>query len=830
MTALTASTQKPSASQSGSTTVKQALRAKFPPREVPASWPASLESKDRILQRLTEPPLRPANTPTLHARRRGARDLLTWLEQFPGESWQQRWLASGAGDRKQAWILEQVSRSLPPDTTTQTIRSQDLSSGLLALLCADVIRPSFATLTARRSRHLREAVAGSRDPEGFARLKQLAPPDLWSSTVGTMARNLIALIMLSKGGMVADITVGDCIELRSVVNKTQSRGRHASLFYSWLRELGVFPPDAPNTLRRMHVYAGQRTPAELVDRYGLKCQPIRDLIVDYLTERQPALDYTSLEDLSRTLARTFWADLERHHPGIDSLALDTEVAAAWKQRVQTKVVRRKQSDGTFRETAIERISAVPEMQKVRSFYLDITQWAIEDPARWGPWAARCPIGDIAAGYKKHRSQQKARSDARTRARLPVLPQLVATAERRLKQARARLEAVHAASAGESFTVLGETFVKCSTGLRTDKNTSMMVRDPRGRRHDLFLAEQRAFWAWACIEFLRHTGVRVEEMLETSHHSLIQYTLPSTREVVPLLQIMPSKTDEERVILVSPELADVLSAIVTRVRDPRTGRIPMVTAYDGAEKTWNQPLPLLFQWILNGQPQPISPNTIRKCLNETLEDSGLTNAEGEPLRYWPHDFRRIFVTDTIMSGLPPHIAQIICGHKSLATTMHYKALYPEEAIEAHRAFLARRRAQRPSEEYRTPTSEEWDAFLGHFERRKLSVGTCGRAFGTSCVHEHACVRCSLLRPDPAQLPRLEEIRDNLIARIAEAEREGWLGEVEGLKTSLAGAHHKVRQLDAERARAQRAIDLGMPSFSQISPRTSTATLVPTDRRR
>lgn len=81
----------------------------------------------------------------------------------------------------------------------------------------------------------------------------------------------------------------------------------------------------------------------------------------------------------------------------------------------------------------------------------------------------------------------------------------------------------------------------------------------------------------------------------------------------------------------------------------------------------------------------------------------------------------------MNGLPPHIAQVICGHKSLDTTMGYKAIYPAETIEAHRAFIARRRATRPSEEYRTPTEEEWDAFLAHFEKRKVSIGTCGRAF-------------------------------------------------------------------------------------------------------
>ncbi|MGP3970105.1 hypothetical protein [Streptomyces sp. 6N223] len=76
-----------------------------------------------------------------------------------------------------------------------------------------------------------------------------------------------------------------------------------------------------------------------------------------------------------------------------------------------------------------------------------------------------------------------------------------------------------------------------------------------------------------------------------------------------------------------------------------------------------------------------------------------------------------------------------------------------------------------------------------------------------------VRCSLLRPDAGQRARLVEIRDNLNARIAEAEREGWLGEIEGLEVSLAGAQDKIIQLDAEEARRQQAVDLRMPSFRQ-----------------
>jgi len=65
------------------------------------------------------------------------------------------------------------------------------------------------------------------------------------------------------------------------------------------------------------------------------------------------------------------------------------------------------------------------------------------------------------------------------------------------------------------------------------------------------------------------------------------------------------------------------------------------------------------------------------------------------------------------------------------------------------------------------------------------------------------------PSPDQRHRIAEIRDNLIARIAEAEREGWLGEIEGLKISLAGANDKLAQID-RRARSQ-PVHLGVPAI-------------------
>ena len=37
------------------------------------------------------------------------------------------------------------------------------------------------------------------------------------------------------------------------------------------------------------------------------------------------------------------------------------------------------------------------------------------------------------------------------------------------------------------------------------------------------------------------------MLELTHHSFIAYTLPTTGEIVPMLQVAPSKTDAERLL-------------------------------------------------------------------------------------------------------------------------------------------------------------------------------------------------------------------------------------------------------------------------------------------
>ncbi|MGH9055910.1 MAG: tyrosine-type recombinase/integrase [Acidimicrobiales bacterium] len=791
--------------------LQTAMGGVFPPRWSPPSWPVSRLARNKVTTLLTSGPYVVADAEVQRKRAIGVELFFDWLSESPGATWQQRWLSVEADLVGTAWRQTRIAwlARLPRPVSWH----QDfVSTALRMAISAEVLRPSLSWLVSGplANGSLVRVLSRWRDPDGFARLAEHCDRDPWvaaSAKARTHTLYRAALIMAAKGGGLTDIVVGDVLELLEAEADAGGITGEATLFYRMLHETGVLGEAAPPTLRQLRT-VGQRSPEQLIDRYGLVCRPVRDLLVDYLKERQPALDYNSLVGLANLLGRLFWADLEAHHPGIDSLRLPIEVARAWKQRLRTvtKIVRTDVGDS---EVIAPRLNYRECLAPVRAFYLDLAHWAIEDPQRWGAWVAPSPVGDDEGIRRKATRQRKARMDQRTRARLPALPALVRALNERRKSTADLLDAARRAEPGEAFTHGGERFI------RRRGADGVWVGDlGAGRRRNLTSQETNAFWAWATVEILRATGIRVEELLELSHHSLVQYRLPTTGELIPLLQIAPSKTDAERLLVVSPELAEVLSAVIRRSRDAH-GAVPLVPTYDDYERVWLAPAPRLLQRCIHGEHRGIAHASLLLLLTRAVAEIGLVDAvEGRPLHYTPHDFRRMFITDAIMSGLPPHIAQIIAGHQDINVTLGYKAVYPDEAIQAHLAFLARRRALRPSEEYRVPTDEEWQEFLGHFERRKVSIGTCARAFATPCIHEHACVRCPMLWPDPDQRPRLVEIRDNLVARIAEAEREGWLGEVEGLGVSLAGAEDKLAQMDGGSLRT--VVDLPFPVVARPAP--------------
>jgi integrase len=760
-----------------------------------------------ILALLPQLPDWPAATVHRTRRLRGAGTILDWLNAHPGEGWQDRWTVSGA-DRDTSWI-----QTLAPGDTRQAVtKRQEHIAGLGCLLMCRVVLPSYDFLAAYRAKGLLSQVREIMRPDMFARLENAAAERGMSGRDKGDALCVISKIVLHTGTGVDALTPGDVLEMFAWSVHADPPRRHVpGLHAAWdlLGAIGVTPP---GTTLRSAQRRGQRTTAELVDDYGISCRPIRDVLVRYLDERRPALDYKTLAGLAGELAGTFWADIERHHPGIDTLHLPGEIARAWKERARVIT----DADGTTRER--KNIHAL--LMRVRSFYLDIQQWALEDPS-WVPWAVPSPVRrNDTRGYEKARRKTTAEMHQRVRERLPHLPALADAAGRCLAETTALLAAAAEHEPGEVFDHAGTRYRRKalkSDGLSTrhQGNPSVTAENlVTGKTVNLTRREDEAFWARAIVETLRLSGVRLEELLEITHLALVSYQLPGSSEVVPLLQIVPSKSNEERLLLVDPELASVLATVITRLRAGNNGAVPLVARYDRHERTTGPPLPHLFQRVLGARREVISPGTVYNLINTALAAAGLKDATGQPLAYRPHDFRRCFTTAAVTGGLPVHIAARILGHKSLTTTETYTAVFQDDLIRSYRAFLGKRRAARPSEEYREPTDQEWQEFQQHFQLRKVALGTCGRPYGSVCQHEHACLRCAMLRVSPQQRPRLTEIIRNLRERITEARMNGWLGEVQGLEVSLEAAKHKLASLDRsiERNRRGGPTDLGMPAIS------------------
>ncbi len=727
------------------------------------------------------------------ARLRGARRVLTWLESMPGEGWQDRWLAAGA-DEDLGW----VNQLTDGDPRSDKHKRNEMMRGLAALLLCQLVQPSYPFLSRYKAAKLFTDVQTHVSPEVFAQVCAAAGERAMTADQTRLSLTILAKMVLHTGRDLDHLIAEDFHELRAW--GAQGRcNRTIGIHGAWdlLRDVGALAETQP---LRPALQAGQRPTAELVDRHRIACQPIREVLIRYLGQRRPALDYSSFRQLVGALAGRFWADIEKHHPGIDTLELPADVADTWKQRLLHVT----KPDGRARV----RKNRLDILSRVRSFYLDIQEWALED-ATWAAWAVPSPVrrADL-EGFTKLRRQITSEMHQRVRDRLPHLPLLVTTAEQHRDDMSSLLALVRQAPVGAVVDHNGHSYRRLDHQ-GTGPTAVLAENLAAGETIELIRAEDDAFWAWAIIETLRHTGVRREELLEITHFALVSYRLPGTGEVVPLLQILPSKVHEERLLLVTPELASVLASIVCRVRGDN-GRVPLVARYDPHERVTGPALPHLFQRRRGWRPEVISTATLISLLNQTIQRTGLTDCAGNPLRYTPHDFRRIFATDAVTGGLPVHIAAKLLGHHSLAATQSYLAVFQDELIRTYRAFLDKRRAVRPEAEYREPTEEEWREFQQHFELRKLELGTCGRPYATPCQHEFACLRCPSLRVDPRQRPRLLEIIANLSDRIAEARINSWLGEVQGLQTSLEAAKRKLASADrAARTKPTRPTDLGIP---------------------
>ena len=707
------------------------------------------------------------------------RILLAALERFDGATWQQRWdeaerlrptdrWAVRLGDPFADLTVDQ-QRSLPP-------------TALSALVALDVLRPSYRDLYTERidyaviRRHRGSLLDEHAD---VLRLSQVP-----SATVAAGLR-LLSRVLAHTGLPETQVTTAHLHEAAAAA-PDQRAARGPAVAWELLRAIGALEANAPSY--RQHIQSDRRQSVEeIVAFYDVQPAEVRDLFSRYLMQRATSLDYVSLKGLAYELLRNFWADIREHHPKQRNLHVGFADGRGWLAR--------------FRAGPL--VDKHRTLFAIRALYNDIAAWATNDPY-WAGWAAPCFLSKSdTSGAMKHKRRTQARTHQRIRLLAPAIPALLASIERDRDRQRALLQIATATTPGDTFQHDGHHYRR--PALLKGRNPDKVRLDDLDthRRIDQTYTEDIAFLGWAAANVLHETGIRIEELLELTSTAITTYTSARTGERLLLLQIVPSKSDTERMLVISPELAHVLAALRQRSRGDQQ-HVPLATRYDPYERVLSEPLPFLFQARRGVDRRVITAGTIANALRRALALAGLKNDDGTEPTLTPHDFRRVFATNALSAGLPVHILARVLGHENISTTQGYTAVYDEDIHRHFRSFLDRRRKLRPAEDYRDPSPEELEEFHAHFGLRKLELGTCSRAYNTPCIHEHACIRCPMLRPDPAQRSRLEQIVTDLHERLDTARDRAWLGEIEGIEISLNAAQDKL-------ATMQRTVNLATPTL-------------------
>lgn len=746
----------------------------------------------------------------------GARLILKHLSGFEGKTWQECWEASGLDEGRNHISALLAEPSVGVFYHSEKESSSALTSGLRALFAIRLIKPSLLVFRQHQFNQY---------PEIFRQIQGDPKLDAYFEAVDRArvgriyryhAKFDVCCALTTQGIGFEELTpeallhyVVQCRNHGLALHSRQDSTRFVGLLaWEMLYESGHFPPGTPPTMRG-HLYRGQRTTEELVDRYPIKNRNVRQLLIDYLDRRQGDTDYSTLEGLSAVLAKNFWLNVEAVHPEQSDLNLSEDIYKKWRARARLK------ADGT------PRLEFVNSLLPIRGLYMDLQSWALEEPERWGLWAAPCPIppGDM-RGFGQRRRRVKNRIDDRIRVRQPLLPTLVRHVEDRYIEARELLQAASTVELGEQFTHDGVTYER--TNSKGDKSniddafraTVRVINTADGTVRAISQEEDGRFWDWCFVEILRHSGIRVEELVELTHTSVRQYERPSG-EVVALLVIAPSKSEHERVIPMSAELFHVIATVIRRLT--QRGPVQLVSRYDNHEKVWTTPMPFLFQRTTGAVRRVVSPSTVTHRLTRACKEVAALHPEFANVTITAHDFRRLFATELVNNGLPIHIGAALLGHLDIQTTRGYVAVFEENVVRHYQEWLANRRAERPANEYRPVTDGEWTEFEGHFDKRKVELGSCGRPYGTPCNHEHACIRCPMLHVNPTMVPRLNELESDLQERRERAVAEGWLGEIEGIELTLRFLRDK-RDEAMRLSRTTHQADLGLPLAPRHKPRS------------
>jgi integrase len=281
-----------------------------------------------------------------------------------------------------------------------------------------------------------------------------------------------------------------------------------------------------------------------------------------------------------------------------------------------------------------------------------------------------------------------------------------------------------------------------------------------------------------ITVLRHTGLRIGELLDLELDDLVDYGTNGTWLRVPL-----GKLHNERSVPVDDITLEALDEWLAQRAPQRARPHPR----DGH----------LADFVFVEHGRRLGTTRIQGGLRDAVIAAGLTGPDGQPLRVVAHQLRHTWATELANHGMSMQALMTLLGHRSPEMTIRYARLASptlKAAYDQAAGKIARRIPVASAGGPTTPNRVEWLA--AEMLKTRVAHGYCSRALAAeACAYANICETCPNYVTAPEFAPAIEAQLTDIRQLRDDADARGWTSETARHERVITSLESHLRRLTA-----------------------------------
>ena len=266
------------------------------------------------------------------------------------------------------------------------------------------------------------------------------------------------------------------------------------------------------------------------------------------------------------------------------------------------------------------------------------------------------------------------------------------------------------------------------------------------------------FARVAIIVLRHTGIRIGELLDLEICHLVDYGHNGTWLRVPL-----GKLHNERSVPVDDHALEALDEWLGQRQSQRARAHPR----DGH----------LADFIFVDRGRRLGTTRIQRGFRDAITAAGLSGPDGRPLKVTAHQMRHTWATELANAGMSIQALMTLLGHRSPEMTIRYARLASpalKNAYDQAAGKIARRIPVASAGRTAVPDRIEWLA--SEMLKTRVAHGYCSRDLvAEACSYANICETCPNYTTTPDFEPAIKAQLDDIHALRDDANDRGWTSE-------------------------------------------------------